>query len=212
MLTKLVLPPRVPSARPPVLVVMHGLGADERDLLGLAPELDPRLMVVSLRAPRPYEYGGFAWFDIGWDEAGVHANEAMAVESRGLVGETLTALPNELGFEPEQLFVGGFSQGAMMSLGVASAIPEKFAGVLVLSGRLLPAIIPPMNDNAFARLPFLVQHGALDPVLPVSGAREIKKLLEERGCSVAYHEYPMGHEISARSLADASAWLTSRIS
>ena len=98
-----------------------------------------------------------------------------------------------------------------MSLGTALAIPEKLNGVLLLSGRLLPAFIPAEINNSLAQLQFLVQHGSVDQVLPVEGSREIRSYLEELGCPVTYYEYPMGHEISRESLDDASTWLTDQI-
>ena len=211
MLQKLVQRPRVASENPPLLVLLHGLGADEQDLMGLAPELDPRLLIVSLRAPRRCEYGGFAWFDVSWDAEGVHVDEAQALECRAILLEALDGLPNELGVQPSQTFIGGFSQGAMMSLGVGLAIPERLNGVLLLSGRLLPTFAPVVQVGAIAQVPFLVQHGSVDPVLPVEGSRQIRSYLESLGCPVTYCEYTMGHEISRQSLDDASTWLTEQI-
>ena len=190
---------------------MHGLGSDERDLMGLAPELDPRLMIVSLRAPRRCEFGGFAWFDVSWDADGVQVDEVQALESRAAVLETLKGLPAELVVQPSQTFVGGFSQGAMMSLGVGLSIPEELAGVLLLSGRLLPAFVPQEINSSIAQLSFLVQHGVNDVVLPAAGSREITAYLTSLGSPVTFREYPMGHEVSRESLVDAGAWLSSRI-
>ncbi|MHB8635413.1 MAG: alpha/beta hydrolase [Fimbriimonadaceae bacterium] len=207
MLQRLIHPPRVPAANPPLLVLLHGLGADECDLIGLAPELDPRLMVVSFRAPRTCQFGGFAWFDVQWDADGVHVDDAQALESRTLALEALAALPSDLGIQPPTMFLGGFSQGAMMSLGIALAIPEKLDGVLLLSGRLLPSFAADQLVISLAHLPFLVQHGLCDPVLPVQGSREIRAYLEERGAPVTYGEYSMAHEVSRQGLADAATWL-----
>jgi len=120
-------------------------------------------------------------------------------------------LPGELGVRPSKTFAGGFSQGAMMSLGVALAIPEKLDGALLLSGRFLPSFVPNHTDDSIAHLPFLVQHGSLDPVLPVEGSRLIRDRLEGFGCPVTYHEYLMGHEISQKSLDDVNGWLMRRI-
>ena len=194
-----------------MLVLMHGLGSDEQDLMGLAPELDPRLMIVSLRAPRRCEFGGFAWFDVSWDADGVQVDEVQALESRAAVLETLKGLPAELGVQPSQTFIGGFSQGAIMSLGVGLSIPEELAGVLLLSGRLLPAFVPQEIHSSIARLPFLVQHGVNDVVLPAAGSREITAYLTSLGAPATFYEYPMGHEVSRESLGDAGAWLSSRL-
>jgi phospholipase/carboxylesterase len=187
------------------------LGADEHDLIGLAPELDRRLLVVSLRAPNEYEFGGYAWFDVKWDESGVHADEAGALRSRDLLLRTLSELPLDLGVSPSQLFIGGFSQGAMMSLGVSLSIPEKLSGVIALSGRLLETFVPEKEPDSFAQLPFLVQHGVQDQVVPVIGGREAKTYLEINGGPLTYQEFPMAHEITRESLDGVRLWLEHQI-
>ncbi|MBA3468980.1 MAG: phospholipase, partial [Herpetosiphonaceae bacterium] len=64
-LTHLVAQPRQRGAeKPPLLLLLHGVGANEEDLMGLAPFADPRFVVISARAPRRYQGGGYSWFDI----------------------------------------------------------------------------------------------------------------------------------------------------
>jgi phospholipase/carboxylesterase len=211
MLQKIVRQPLIPSENAPVLVLIHGLGSDEHDLMGLSPELDPRLLIVTVRAPHPYEFGGYAWFDVTLDEAGVHADEDGAVKSRDLLLTELSGLPRELGFEPRQLFLGGFSQGGMMTLGVVLNSPQLLAGAVVLSGRLLPKFVPPTLPDELRDLPILIQHGSEDQVLPVAGGREARTFLEEAGSPVTYTEYPMGHDISVESLGQIRSWLSNLI-
>ncbi len=211
VLQKLIRPPDSPSDLPPVLVLMHGLGADEHDLMGLASELDERLCVVSLRAPGRCEFGGYAWFDVTWDENGVHADEEGALAARELVLTELESLPEALGFQPAKLFLGGFSQGAMMTLGVALNSPQILSGAILLSGRLLPKFVPNEVSPDLIRLPFLIQHGVADQVVPVAEAREAKRFLEGMGVPLAYQEYPMGHEISFESLENIRIWLSNQI-
>lgn len=189
------------SDRAPYLLLMHGLGSDEQDLLGLGVELDNRVEVISLRAPHRYEYGGFAWFDVAWTEAGVQVDERAAKQSRDVVVDFIATLD-----ATRPLFVGGFSQGAMMSLGVTMATPGRVSGALLFSGRLLPAFSEP-SSVAIANVPFLVQHGTVDPVLPVEGARVLRDRLVALQCVVDYHEYPMAHQISPDSFMDAQRWL-----
>ena len=211
MLNAIVRRPVSPSDAPPMLVLLHGLGADEHDLMGLAPELDPRLLIVSIRAPLGYGNGGYAWFEVHWDEKGVHVDPEQALASRDLLVETLRSLPEGLGVQPSKTLLGGFSQGAMMSLGVAFSAPELIEGVVSMSGRMLPEFVPTEVLAATTRLPFLVQHGTVDPLLPVQGSREIRDLLESVGCPVSYHEYPMAHEIGQKSLADVRDWVRERL-
>jgi len=198
-LTSAVYPASVPSA--PVLVLLHGLGSNEQDLLSLAPELEGGLTVVALRAPFSYG-GGFSWFGIEWTATGLVPDEVQAVESRELLLEELPQIAARFG--ASRLLLGGFSQGAMMTLGVAAAAPSLLAGGLLLSGAPLPAFLTPVDLSS---APFLVQHGLYDEVLPVDLGRRCRDHLASQGASVTYHEYPMGHEVSYRSLADMKRWL-----
>jgi phospholipase/carboxylesterase len=85
--------------------------------------------------------------------------------------------------------VSGFSQGGAMSLDVGLQLPV--AGVCSLSGYL--HFLPKAERNPFP--PTLICHGKLDPVVPISAAREAKEKLENVGVKVEYHEYDMAHEV-----------------
>ena len=114
-----VVPARQPgAAAPPLVVLLHGIGADEHDLLPLGRFLDPRCQVVSLRAPRDYVVG-YAWFPIDFRPDGsvvpdVAAARATLDDLRGWLADA----PARFGTDPDRTFLLGFSQGAMMSLGV----------------------------------------------------------------------------------------------
>jgi len=207
MLQAIIRRPLIPSETPPILVLLHGLGADEHDLMGLASELDARLLVVSLRAPLEYGPTGFAWFQINWDADGIHVDASQVLASRELLINTLKSLPEAVGAPASPLFLAGFSQGAMMSLGVALEEPALVKGVVCMSGRLVPEFLPPSRPSEVAKVPFLVQHGTGDDILPVTGSQLIRDCLEAIGCTVTYREYPMRHEIGRQSLADIRDWL-----
>jgi phospholipase/carboxylesterase len=206
MLRALIRRPQPESDRPPVLVLLHGLGADADDLMGLAPELDPGLLVVSIEAPLEYGNGGYAWFEVQWRQEGVFVDSEQALASRDLLIGTIEQLPAGLNVEPSALILAGFSQGAMMSIGVALARPDLVSGVVSMSGRLVPEFVAGAVPDA-SKVPYLVQHGKNDPVLPIEGSREIRDYLEGLGCEVTYREYPMAHEISMPSLADVRRWI-----
>jgi len=191
-----------------MLVLLHGLGSDERDLMAVAPELDPRLTIITLRAPHQYGMGGYAWFDIQWLAAGRTIDVGQALESRDRLIPELEALASQ--FKPSQLLLGGFSQGAMMTMGVALKRPDLLDGAMLLSGRTIPPFLENPSPDV-TELPFLVQHGTFDPVLPIDEGREMRTDLERLGVPLEYHEYPMGHEVNFQSLGDALRWIRSRI-
>jgi phospholipase/carboxylesterase len=111
---------------------------------------------------------------------------------------------------PSKLILGGFSQGAVMTLGVALRRPERLSGAMLLSGRHVPELMNGASPAA-SNLPFLIQHGIHDPVLDVANARTMRDALVRLGAPVEYHEYPMGHQVSWESLMDARKWLDRQI-
>jgi len=212
-IASVVRPPRAPSPRPPMLVLLHGVGADEQDLLPLAPHLDPRLLVVSLRAPREYAVMGYSWFDIDWSTVPPTYDLAQAEESRAAVAALLPELAREHGADAARTFLLGFSQGAAIALAVALTRPELVRGLVVHSGRLIPELrTRAAPASALASLEALVLHGVEDPVLPVERGREIRDFLEPLlGPRLRYAEHDAGHEITAASLEDVASWLAERL-
>jgi phospholipase/carboxylesterase len=209
-----VVPPRRAEAgrRPPLLVLLHGIGADEHDLFPLAGALDPRLTVVSLRAPHAYS-GGRAWFDIAFRRDGsVVPDVAQAQASLADLRRWIAAAPGRHGTDPARTYLLGFSQGAMMALGVLLAEPERLAGVVALSGRhpggLFAAEAP---REAVARVPLLVAHGTWDDVLPVENGRLTRDTFAPLSQDFTYREFPVGHGIDDAELALVVAWLTERL-
>jgi len=213
-LSHLFQPPRRPSdGRPPLLILLHGYGSNERDLVGLAPYLDPRFQIVSVRAPQTLAPGSYAWFELRWTAADdIVINFPQAEQSRtlliGFIAEALAAY----GGDPARVYLLGFSQGAIMSASVTLTEPELIAGAVLMSGRV-PAEIRPQiaSPERLAGKPFLVVHGVADTVLPIQNGRASRAFLAELPVTLTYKEYPMGHEVSAQSLADVTAWLTERL-
>jgi phospholipase/carboxylesterase len=211
-LTALVRPPLQPSDRPPLLILLHGFGSNERDLFGLADQLDPRLAIVSLRASNVRAPGSYAWFEVQFAPNGPVINPEQAEASRQQLIAFVGEATQKLHADPAAVYFMGFSQGAIMSASVALTRPDLVAGAVLMSGRILPEIRPLIAPSAALEgLPLLVVHGTADNVLPIHHGRASRALLEALPVALDYREYPIGHEISAQSLADIQAWLSSRI-
>lgn len=175
--------------------------------MGVAPMLDPRLDIYALRAPISLIQGGYAWFDINWDSEEVVLDQDAAVENRDLV---LAWIEKRVEPGSRPLLICGFSQGAMLSLGIGLARPDLVSGMLLLSGGVLPRFAQ-LSTAPIEGMPALVQHGLGDTVLPIHHGREVRDLLAERKAALTYTEYPMGHEVSLESLTEAHAWISSRV-
>jgi len=191
-----------------LLVLHHGRGTDERDLLGLADALDPerRLRVVTPRGPlRLPGSPGYHWYlvpRVGYpDRDSFHAARAALAELHDRLWE-------ETGFGPERTVLGGFSMGSVMSyaMGLGADRPAV-AGILAFSG-FVPAVDgwePAFADRPATRA--FVSHGRNDPIIGVEFGRRARDLLEAGGLDVEYRESELGHQIDPSHLADAAAWL-----
>jgi phospholipase/carboxylesterase len=201
-----------PGAPPPLLVLLHGLGGDESDLLPIAERLDPRFQVASVRAPREHR-GGRAWFALAWRADGsVVPDRTQARESLAALVRWIEAAPARLGTDPARVYLLGFSQGAMMGLGALRAAPKGLAGVVALSGHWSDDLFEEAaSDDAGARIPLFVAHGTRDEVLPISSGHRVREFFRPRQRELTYREYPIGHLIAPDELADVAAWLTRRL-
>jgi phospholipase/carboxylesterase len=197
-----------PAAGDPagLLVLHHGRGADEHDLLGLADTLDPqrRLHVVTPRAPLSIG-GGYHWYVV--PRVGHPDPDTFHAAYR-----KLAAFHDELwertGIAPADTVFGGFSMGSVMSysLGLAGSRPAP-AGILAFSG-FIPTVEGWQPDLASRPdLPVFITHGRRDPVMDVQFARRAHALLEAGGLSVDYHESDAGHHIDPAHIPAAVGWL-----
>ncbi len=199
-----------PAAAEPegLLVLHHGRGTEERDLLGLADLLDPRqrLHVVTPRAPLVLEGSpGYHWYlvpRVGYPDPATFnaAREALAGLHDGLWEQT--------GIGPERTVLGGFSMGAVMSYAMAlSGGRPPVAGILAFSG-FVPTVEdwePRFDDRLGTRA--FVAHGSRDPIIGIEFARRARELLEAGGLAVEYHESELGHQIDPAQLSAAAGWL-----
>lgn len=204
-----------PAAEKPsgLLVLHHGRGSDERDLLGLAESLDPerRLRVVTPQAPLTLPGSpGYHWYlvpRVGFpDHDSFHA-------AREALGELHDRLWEETGLDASRTVLGGFSMGAVMSHAMAlGADRPPVAGLLAFSG-FVPTVedwAPHFEDRRTIRA--FVSHGRLDPVIEIGFGRRAREVLEEGGLDVEYHESELGHQIDPTQLAAAKRWLAETLS
>jgi phospholipase/carboxylesterase len=210
-LTHLAREPRVEieeGGRPPLLLLLHGVGSNEEDLFGLTPYLDGRFLVLSLRAPFVLGAGAYGWFNIEFTPRGLVADIEQAKRSLEMLPVFVEEAVAAYEADGRRVYLGGFSQGAMMSLGLMLTRPEMIAGVAAMSGRLPAQVLErPPDRDALEGMPVIITHGIHDPVLPVENGRAARDFLQTLPVELTYREYPMGHEVSMESLRDVTAWL-----
>jgi len=205
---------RPPAGDPQGLLVLHhGRGSDEQDLMGLSGVLDPeaRLHIVTPRAPlRLPGSPGYHWYlvpRVGYPDP--DSFRAAYAELAGFHDE----LWERTGIGPERTVLGGFSMGTVMSyaLGLGAGRPVP-TGILALSG-FIPTVEgwePDLARNEQTRV--LIAHGRNDFVIPVTFARHAREVLEQADFPVDYRESEAAHNVDPGDVPRVAAWLDATLS
>jgi len=192
-----------------VMLIVHGYGADERDLGGLLPYLDPegRFLTVLPRGPVAAP-PGFAWYDIGAIGAG-HTADPTFMSSLQELDDLLDQACAEHDKPRDEAVVAGFSQGGglAVALGLRKSDRAHPAAVVAMSCYLPDVEGIEYDWEPAKEIPVLVQHGTRDPLIPVEQGRALARTLADHGAPVTYREYPMEHQVALESVQDAHEWL-----
>jgi len=194
------------------LVLLHGVGSNEQDLFEIAPLMSDDRLIVSLRAPIAFGAHAFAWFHVQFTERGPVHNWSEAKESLTLLEEALRDLSKKTGIPPENISVFGFSQGAIMTIGLALTSKLNLENYIATSGRTLPEFAKaaqetPLSDYKLRRI--YVTHGEQDSKLPIQLGRDTEKILKGTDLKLTYKEYNSEHTIAPDVIADIKKWLRS---
>ena len=198
------------------IIIMHGLGADGRDFVPIAEQLDLS-SVGPVRFLFPYApvipvtiNGGMempAWYDIlaadlvrREDDAGLRKSQAAIEEL--IAGEKSRGMP------ASRIVVAGFSQGCAMAFMVGLRHAESLAGIVGMSGYLpLAALTAAERSLASQNVPVFMGHGRRDGVVVLDRATASRDALQALGYAVEWHDYPMEHSVCPEEVADLEAWL-----
>jgi phospholipase/carboxylesterase len=187
-----------PAALNPIgnVVLLHGWGANQRDLLDLLPYLRlPDYQFFLPNGPFPHEYTpeGRMWYSFSGAGQFTDLGRQQLASSRQQLQDWIQELPGRTGIPLAQTWLGGFSQGGAMTLEVGLKLP--LAGLIVMSGYLHPEINAPENCP-----PVAILHGRQDEVVPIELAWQARQQLIDWGAVVQYQELEMGHGIVLEEL------------
>ncbi len=206
-------PPAGPNNSKGTLVILHGYGADEYDLMGLAPYFDAHLQILSIRGPGTVMYGGASWFDIDMNVDGsLKFNIEQAMDSAAELIVLIKELQQQGVITSEKIILAGFSQGATISQLVTLKQPALIKALLIMSGRLTEQAADILADSDVLKgLPVFAGHGINDNVIPIEFGRQIVSFWDKFPVQLEHHEYPMGHEICQDELGHIQAWMNTQV-
>jgi phospholipase/carboxylesterase len=194
-----------------LVILLHGLGANGQDLLGLAPffgALLPDAVFVSPDAPFPCDMApyGFQWFSL--QDRRYESMIAGAQRTAPILDHFIASQMEKYGVPADKTALVGFSQGTMMSLYVGPRYPEKLAGILGYSGAL---VWEPDTDIAqLQKLPIHLIHGDADQVVDPIAWHEARRVLGTSGFTVTGELTPgLAHNIDELGLESGGEFLAS---
>lgn len=200
--------PRVILDKNPLILLIHGYGSNEEDLFSFSEDLPDEFHVVSVRAIHTLAPGMFAWYAIDFIDMEKFNNIPQGLEARNQLVQFIDEITTLENLDKDNVFLCGFSQGAILSYSIALNFPEKVKNIAILSGYPEEDFIGKINLNHdFNNLEFFISHGIDDMVIPIEWARKGKPYLDNLGVKNQYHEYPSGHGIVPQNYFDLMNWL-----
>jgi len=192
----------------PLLILLHGYGSNEEDLFSFVPTLPEHWLIVSFRAPNTTPYGGYAWYDIDFNNQEKFIDVPQAEEALSAILEKIMAITNQYGLTENETHLCGFSQGGILSYALALRYPDLFSKIACLSAypeeKLLTNIVK--DKKKLERLRFFVSHGTDDAVIPMDWGRKAADLLYDLSCYFTFREYMSGHGVNQKNYMDLMAF------
>ncbi len=190
----------------PLIILLHGRGAEAKTIFSVQGLLDPRFAVLAITAPYPSLIGGYEWF-----QPKAHAGDEE-IDDADRFDEAEATLTGDIKRHIERLnavntplFLWGFSQGAAMSLIVGLRGEIKPMGIIPMSGFFPSPIKRWKHWNTEVQA--LIAHGSRDEVLPAETSLNIQRFLESKGIPAEYKEYNGPHKMSLTSIAYINSWI-----
>lgn len=193
----------------PLFLLLHGYGSNEADLFSFAPELPEDFCIVALRAPIDLGFNGYAWYDINFTDLEKFNDVEQAQKAINLIKKCISELVSTYNLNQENIWLCGFSQGAILSNALCIQFPENIKNVIMLSGYWARDIIGDFSPKNYSKIKYFISHGTEDGVIPIEWARKTPVELKDLSIKNEYHEYVSGHGISPQNFFDLIAFINS---
>lgn len=191
----------------PALFLMHGMGSNEHDLVGLVSSLKDKCHIFSIRGPivQPPGYAFFTIEDFGKPHRGVF--DQVIKDLQLFMKEAV----EKYSIDSTRVFLLGFSQGAILTQSLALVMGNRIKGIVALSGYIPAFVIEEYAKQSVAQLNAFISHGELDNMLPFEWGASSKDYFTEQGANVTFKSYQVGHGVSPENQNDLIDFLSEQI-
>jgi phospholipase/carboxylesterase len=206
--------PSSQNTTPPTLIIMHGYGADEFDLLPIASHLDPSLLTISIQAPIELDWGGYSWYHLEQTPEGLRGDHTTRKESEELLIKSLPEIITNENGNPKNIYFMGFSQGAAMCYSLLGRHDLAQLGLLVRGCIILSGYVPDdvrdlLLKKDLSKIPFFLSHGKYDELIDPRAMHNAQTILEHAQVKIFAKEYETGHGLTEETVSDLRDWIQS---
>ncbi len=208
----LIRPPKTNAKEAPLFLLIHGYGADEKDLFGFAKNIPDEFCVISIQGTFKSPFGGYAWYELNFSNLEKISNIPQAIESKEKVINFIDEAIQAYSIDKNRIWLCGFSQGCVLSYALALSYPNKFARMIGMSGYPDKQMIEKLPaKEEIKNLKFFISHGISDATIPIFMGREGKNLLTQLEAEFKFNEYDNGHGIDQDNYSDIIEWINENI-
>lgn len=193
-----------------LMILLHGYGSNEQDLFSFAPEMPQNFTILCPRGTQNSPFGGYAWYDIDFTDAKKFNNHEQAQASMSKLHAFIDWALEEYQPENQEVWLGGFSQGCILSFGLSQLHPSVRYG-LCMSGYWPQDLLGEIPlGKGHPELEMFISHGTQDAVIPYEWAVASQKELERREIEYHFQSYPAGHGVNPQNFKDLMEWIRLR--
>ncbi|ALC85648.1 esterase [Bacillus sp. FJAT-22090] len=187
----------------PALFLLHGMGSNENDLVGLVSNLKEKCHIFSIRGPisQPPGYAFFTIEGLGKPHRAVFDQVVQDLQS------FIKEITNNHSIDSNKLFLLGFSQGAILTQSLALVMGDKIKGIVALSGYIPSFVKDEYAHQPVNKLNAFISHGEFDNMLPFEWGTASRDYFLEKGASVTFKNYPVSHGVAPENQRDLVTFL-----
>ncbi|AWU43957.1 phospholipase [Blattabacterium sp. (Cryptocercus kyebangensis)] len=194
---------------PPLFLMIHGYGSNEKDLFSFQKDIPENFFIISIQGFYSFGSDKYSWYDIDFSNEDRFINILQAKKTIEKISCFIDEAIKEYQLNKNQVWLCGFSQGAILSYAIAFKNPEKVKKVIALSGYLEKKLLPKkMNCASYKDLEFFISHGKYDTICPINLVKKgIHFLKNKKILSLQYKEYDSGHSLNNYNYQDLINWI-----